>query len=366
MEFCSRLLSWYDRNRRSLPWRGTEDVYQLWVSEVILQQTRIEQGLSYYSRFIQAFPDVYSLAAAPEEKVLRLWQGLGYYSRARNMHEAARDIVSNHNGKFPDNSRDLKKLKGVGDYTAAAIASIMFNEAIPAIDGNVCRVLARVFAVPHALHTTKAARTFKRLAGELIPGNRPGDFNQAMMDFGSLICKPKNPDCFTCMFNGTCQAFLANAVDQYPVRMRTQPVRDRFFTYFFIQLPSCRSNPLFFAQQRMSNDIWKRMFELPLLESEKELTEQEVFAHEGFTSLMPCHAAPVVRALVRLRPHKLSHQRIYSQMFVLQAPGCALEALKRRFLLTDLKRFENMAKPKLIERFMEKLNTLHHAGSRKH
>lgn len=363
MDFTRRLLSWYDMNRRSLPWRGTGDIYRLWVSEVILQQTRVEQGLSYYYRFLDAFPDVYSLAAASEEQVLRLWQGLGYYSRARNMHEAARDIVSRHSGNFPGNSQDLKKLKGVGDYTAAAIASIMFNEAVPAIDGNVCRVLARVYTVPHPLHTTKATRTFTQLAGELIPHDRPGDFNQAMMDFGSLICKPNNPDCLNCFFNETCQAFQKNTVDQYPVRTKKLPVRDRFFTYLYIQPPSCRSNPVFFAHQRTSNDIWKHLFEFPLLESQKELAEQEVLAHEGFISLLSCHEAPVVRALIRLRPHKLSHQRIHAQLFVLDAPECALASLKDRFILTDLEHFEKMAKPKLVERFLHRLNSLYPRGS---
>ncbi len=364
MMFSSVLLKWYDKNRRNLPWRGLHDAYRVWVSEIILQQTRIGQGTDYYLRFVKTFPDIYALAAASEDEVLRVWQGLGYYSRARNMHKTARDIVENHGGSFPHSSAELLKLKGIGEYTAAAIASIVFGEKVPALDGNVYRVLARFFAVPHSIDTGPGRRTLRELAAQLVPDKRPGEFNQALMDFGSLVCKPVNPLCNDCMFQNQCLALQQQSVDKYPVRNIKRKVRKRYFNYFLFETTSPHGEPCFFIQKRTGNDIWKNMYELPLLETSSLVSDDELFTSTWWHALIPDDKDVVIRKITPPVVHQLTHQLIFARLIRVKIPARGVRILQSRFTLSDDEGFEGLAKPRLIEILLtqtdETLLTVHY------
>ncbi len=353
MMFSERLLSWYDEHRRELPWRKKEDPYVVWVSEIILQQTRIDQGMAYFHRFLDVFPDIYELAAAHEEAVLRVWQGLGYYSRARNMHHTAKTIVEKHGGEFPATSCELVKLKGIGPYTAAAISSIVHNEAVPVLDGNVYRLLARLFAVKDNIDTANGKKVFRELAEKIISTSRPGDFNQAMMDFGSLVCRPVNPFCEACIFNGECMAFKQKQVQQYPVRNTKRKVRHRFFNYFLFETNEPGEMKVFFARQRKDDDIWKHMYELPLLETDQATTVHEVFVLPWWKKFFSGHTGYSVSGLVSEKKHQLSHQLIHARLFSVTVNTPLIkEKLNKEFLAVDAKTFEAMPKPRLLERLL--------------
>jgi A/G-specific adenine glycosylase len=352
MTFSTTLLTWYDEHRRSLPWRGVRDAYKVWVSEIILQQTQIERGIIYFHRFLEAFPNVYALASASEDDVLRAWQGLGYYSRARNMHQTARIIVENYGGSFPAESKTLEKLKGIGRYTSAAIASIVFNEKVPAIDGNVYRVLARLFAMPHNIDTASGNKAFLELAAKLMPDKQPGEFNQALMDFGSLVCKPLNPKCNNCVFQVQCLAFQQKAIHNYPVRNIKRKVRKRYFNYFIFDITQQNRKPAFFIQKRTGNDIWKNMYELPLFESTSLLAEENVFAHPWWKELFPGDEGVVVMGVHPPQIHQLTHQRIYARLFRVKVSPDHEKRLKTKYILTDVDRFDTLAKPRLIEKLL--------------
>ncbi len=284
MKISDIIVEWYKKNRRNLPWRGEHDPYRIWLSEVILQQTRVEQGLAYYLRFVEQYPDLFSLAAASEQEVMKLWQGLGYYSRARNLHATAQQVVNDFGGVLPGDRISLLQLKGVGPYTASAVASIAFNEPVAVVDGNVARVLSRLFAVGEPVNSTAGQRIIRELAGELLDRENPGDFNQAIMDFGALQCIPAPkrrtiasgsnatcsggipqipsiPDCAACPLQSHCMAFSRQQVHRYPVKIRKAKVKRRFFTYVVIG-----HNGYTYLQQRTADDIWKMMYEFPLIE----------------------------------------------------------------------------------------------------
>ncbi len=318
MDFAETLLTWYQENGRDLPWRAEKDPYAIWVSEVILQQTRIEQGLPYYFRFLGEFPDARALAAASEEQVLRLWQGLGYYSRARNLHAAARQLVASYGGQLPGSSQELLEIRGIGPYTAAAIASIAFNEAVPAVDGNVMRVLARCFSIQEKKDTAKGRQAFEDTARELIPSCCPGDFNQAMMDFGSTVCKPKNPLCPGCIFREHCLALKSGLVDKLPRKNSRKKPRTRYFHYFFIRSLG-RQYGCFFVRQRKQKDIWQHMYEFPLLEAERQLSARELLADEDFASLLPGVGAGHINPLPIALKHQLTHQSIHACFYFVDA-----------------------------------------------
>lgn len=281
MQFTSTLLLWYEEHKRDLPWRGETDPYKIWVSEIILQQTRVQQGWDYYLRFISAFPTVKTLAEASEEQVLRVWQGLGYYSRARNMHFAAQQIMDLHNGCFPEQYSDIRKLKGIGDYTAAAIGSIAFGLPYPAVDGNVLRIISRIFGICDdiALPATKTHIT--DICKQWIPEQQPGTFNQACMEFGAIWCTPKSPQCEFCPFRNECYAFAHNLTDTLPLKSNNIVKRERYF-HFTCHLRNGQT----IIEQRTDNDIWRNMYQFPLLESEddkfqpNELIMKEVLTHQ--------------------------------------------------------------------------------------
>lgn len=309
MDFTSKLTNWYQQNSRDLPWRQTRDPYKIWLSEIILQQTRIEQGLSYYVKFTEIYPTVFDLAAATEEEVLKSWQGLGYYSRARNLHHTARYIAENLNGIFPDNYKDLLQLKGIGDYTASAIASICFNEPQAVVDGNVYRVLSRVFGIQTPVNASGAAKEFKALAQQYLDKRDAGGFNQGMMEFGALYCKPKNPDCNSCIFQADCYAFNHHKVKELPVKTSGVKVRPRFFNYLVI----ISENNKTLLEKRTASGIWKNLYQFPLLEKEKN---KKVKLHEVQELLNGIQIKSV--SLYNKKPvlHKLSHQHLHIQFWV--------------------------------------------------
>lgn len=268
--FSERLLEWYRKHGRKLPWRQSTDPYRIWVSEIILQQTRMEQGVAYYNRFIEHFPSLESLALASEEEVLRIWQGLGYYTRARNMKITALSVVQHHDGKFPDNFSELKKLKGIGNYTAAAIASIAFNEPVPAVDANVVRIISRWFAIEEPADVSSGRKMIMNSLKKIFSTTYPGDFNQALMDLGAIICKPKNPLCIQCPVAFGCKARELQQPDRFPVKSRQINQRKRFFYYMVVSTQN-QDNVRFFISKREQNDIWKGLYEFPLIELPDEI-----------------------------------------------------------------------------------------------
>ncbi|MBK9330333.1 MAG: A/G-specific adenine glycosylase [Sphingobacteriales bacterium] len=262
--FSRKLSEWYDPDTRNLPWKKTKDAYKIWLSEIILQQTRVEQGKPYYLAFIKKYPTVRKLASAPLDEVLKLWEGLGYYSRARNLHSAARQIVDEHNGKFPSGYQAILDLKGIGKYTAAAIASFAYGLPHAVVDGNVYRVLSRVFGIETTIDTTPGKQQFEALADKLLDRKNPALHNQALMDFGALICKPQQPLCGQCPFSSECRALASDAIRLLPVKSKKLFKKDRHFHYFVLH-----DAKNIFIRQRTDQDIWKGLFEFPMEESAK-------------------------------------------------------------------------------------------------
>lgn len=303
-DFSLRLLRWYEINGRQLPWRGTRDPYRIWVSEIILQQTRVAQGYDYFLRFTHRFPTVECLAEATEDEVLRQWQGLGYYSRARNLHKAARQIAAL--GHFPDTYDEIRQLHGVGDYTAAAIASLAFGLPCAVVDGNVYRVLARHFGIDEPIDTTAGKRLFAQMAQELLVPTCAADYNQAIMDFGALQCTPRQPRCPQCPMADTCLALAQGRVESLPVRQRSASVRVRYFTYVYV----CFGEEVL-LQRRPSGDIWQGLYQPPLCETSEPMPLAEVdrwLGRYGTLSLLRAD-----------RRHQLTHQLIHADFYLLQA-----------------------------------------------
>ena len=316
MVFSNRLTHWYLQNKRDLPWRKTHEPYQIWLSEIMLQQTRIEQGLPYFLKFIDAYPTVFDLANASSDEVLKLWQGLGYYSRARNLHETSKFVAFELHGTFPDNYKELLKLKGVGDYTASAIASICYNEPVAVVDGNVYRVLSRIFGIDTPINSTAGIKEFKNLAQELLNKEDPATFNQAIMEFGALHCKPQNPYCETCPFNEKCLALKDNRIKELPVKLKKTKVKKRYFNYMVFDL----ENEKTILEQRNGKGIWNGLYQFPLIETEKLSAENELEQLDSFIELMQqrkyslelYNEDPVV--------HKLSHQHLYTRFWLVSTP----------------------------------------------
>lgn len=303
------LKEWYRINKRDLPWRHTRDPYFIWVSEVVLQQTRVVQGVNYYERFITRFPDVQSLAQAEEEEVLKLWQGLGYYSRARNMHKAAQIIVYKHNTIFPKTHKELLALPGIGDYTAAAIASFAYNLPYAVVDGNVFRVLSRLYADATPIDTTFGKKHFSALADQLLDKQNPALHNQAMMELGALQCTPASPDCENCPLQTQCKAYKSNMVEQLPVKEKRVAVRRRYFNYFYVE-----SGEHVFIRKRTAKDVWKNLYELPLIETEKETELSELMLSSDFATIFG-KAEIDIKPNYHSQKHVLTHQRIFARLY---------------------------------------------------
>lgn len=340
MTFSQKILIWYAENKRTLPWRRTRDPYKIWLSEIMLQQTRVVQGTPYYIKFIKHFPTVYDLAEASEEQVLKLWQGLGYYSRARNLHVTAKTIVNQYDGKFPDTYKELLKLKGVGDYTASAIASICFDEAKPVVDGNVYRVLARYYGVSKPINSTEGIKYFKELAAKVMDAENIRDYNQGIMEFGAIQCAPKKPYCMHCPLNDSCTALEKNKVTELPVKINKTKVRNRYFNYLVI-IDGANKTQL---QQRTGKGIWQNLWEFPLLESKKEIELEHI--KEQLSIVVPFEGDfEVSQHTTDIIIHKLSHQHLYTRFWIVKTNT----KLKGAISMTEL---QNYPVPVLIADFI--------------
>lgn len=342
----NKLINWYNQNKRDLPWRQTNDPYKIWVSEIILQQTRVDQGLNYYLRFIESFPSVKSLANANIDSVLKIWQGLGYYSRARNMHYTANQIIKELNGCFPDSFDELKKLKGIGDYTAAAIASISFNKSVPAIDGNVYRVLARIFGIFESTQTAKGKKIFFDKALTLIDSQNPNEFNQAMMEFGAKQCIPRNPHCSICIFKDSCFALIEDKILDLPLKKQKVKKRNRYFLFIHILYKEYT-----FLQQRDENDIWKLLYQLPLIEQESKINLETIFETNQWKNIFKDSTFEIISISNEVK-HLLSHQNI-SAYFIKINLKKLNRYIKNTFLQVDANKLHNYSTPRLVESYLE-------------
>ena len=303
-EFGKKIILWYNKNKRDLPWRKTNDIYKIWLSEIILQQTRVVQGLPYYHEFLRNFPTLKKLSEANEQVILRLWQGLGYYSRARNLHNCAKILQTKYNGKFPKSYNELKKLPGIGDYTAAAIASFAYKEPVALVDGNVYRVLSRVFGIKEDIRQQKTQKAFKKLAQSLIDPDHPDLFNQAMMEMGAIQCLPREPRCHNCIFNNECYAFINKEQEALPVKSKKVKSRNRYFHYFVVF-----NDSQIFMKRREKKDIWQGMYDFFLIE-EKEMLGLNEITHP-FQDYDILSESEVYK-------HVLTHQNIFARFFVVK------------------------------------------------
>ncbi len=350
MNFIRDVTAWYIENKRNLPWRNTTDPYIIWLSEIILQQTRVEQGMPYFYRFFDAYPTVADFAAASEDEILRHWQGLGYYSRGRNMHKTAQMVMEEHSGYFPKKYDELIKLKGIGDYTAAAISSFSANEAKAVVDGNVFRLLSRYFGIHVPINTAKGKKEFTTLANQLIDPHNPGLSNQAMMEFGSLQCRPKNPDCSICPLAISCVALKKGLIQELPVKLKNQKIRSRYFNYLIL----IKNNKIAF-NKRGSGDIWENLYDLPQIETTESISDFELPLRPDFRRLFGekssvyCIHGPV--------KHVLSHQKLFAQFFLVANFSEDFKKDKDWFFI-DLEEVEKLAQPKLIFAFFKNFSTL--------
>lgn len=339
--FGDRLLKWYQANKRDLPWRHTRDPYKIWLSEVILQQTQVVQGLNYYNRFVQTFPTVKQLAAANEDTVLKMWQGLGYYSRARNLHATSKTISTLYKGVFPKTFEEIRSLKGIGNYTASAISSMAYDLPYAVVDGNVYRVLSRVFGIRTPINSTAGIKQFQELANEVLIKKDPGLYNQAIMEFGAKYCKPVNPDCENCILNDKCIAFSQNKVKQLPVKLKKTKIRNRYFNYFVIT----DKNNKVIVHQRTHKDIWQGLFELLLIETTKETSLRSLLKNK---ELKAFGNKIIVEDVHKAYKHILSHQHLHAHFYVLKYQG-NFSKKQQTVALKDLKK---LAWPRLIDKFL--------------
>jgi A/G-specific adenine glycosylase len=340
--FSDKIISWYQDNKRELPWRNTKNAYKIWLSEIILQQTKVAQGLPYYLKFVQHFPDVKSMAMAQEEEVLKLWQGLGYYSRARNLHHTAKEVYINLNGNFPSTYNDLQKLKGIGTYTAAAIASFAYKEVVPVVDGNVFRVLARYFGINMDIAESKTKTYFFELSKNLIPKKNPDTYNQAIMEMGALICTPKNAQCTICPVQNSCKALSDKKVYSYPVKSKKAKPKKRFFSYVILE--DKKTNWLLF--KREAKDIWQHLYEFYLIENHDIIAEVEIEKQlkkqYNITELISFEKETII--------HKLTHQHLHIQFFKAKINDVLVEAIPQN-------QVKKMPFPIVIHNFLEKIVT---------
>jgi len=355
MDFSNQLIKWYLQNKRDLPWRKTQNPYLIWLSEIVLQQTRVAQGLPYYEAFITAFPTVFDLANASEEQVLKLWQGLGYYSRARNLHYTAKLVAHDLKGAFPSTYNDLLGLKGVGDYTAAAIASFAFDEKVPVVDGNVFRVLARVFGVETDISDATAKKEFQELARQLMPDHKYPKyqstasnvalFNQAIMEFGALQCVPKNPNCQKCPFNNGCFALQNNRVSLLPLKTKKTKVTNRFLNYLVFQDELHQT----LVEKRTQKGIWHNLYEFPLIETNNNVNLEQIIELIAVKYADVFDIISVESTEIDIINHKLSHQNLSIQFWKVTIKGI----LNNGIAFSEA---EKLPFPIVIFNFVKKMN----------
>ncbi|MFN3342533.1 MAG: A/G-specific adenine glycosylase [Flavobacteriales bacterium] len=341
-DFASTIYLWYTQNARKLPWRETREPYLIWISEVILQQTRVDQGMAYYYHFAKNYPTVEKLASATEEQILKSWQGLGYYSRARNLHATAQNIVKEYKGKFPATYSGLLQLKGIGPYTAAAISSFAYREKKAVVDGNVSRVISRYFGIEEPIDSTTGKKLIQAIADDHIPEKRPDLYNQSIMEFGALQCTPKNPNCRFCPLQSGCFAFRHKKVDLLPIKGKKTKVSSLFMHYFFVH-----DSTKYFIRKRGSDSIWKNMYELPCTANEKESKTGKLHIDKNWK--IP--ASSTIRFDVAQYKHQLSHRTIYAQFSEIRLSGKFKPP--QGWNGVALKKMPDVAIPRLIERFLE-------------
>ena len=343
--FTRQLLVWNrEANKRAMPWKGEKDPYKIWLSEIILQQTRVDQGLEYYNRFVKTFPTVQQLARAPENKVFKLWEGLGYYTRCKNLIASAKYIAGELNGKFPDTYEDILALKGVGPYTAAAIGSFAFDLPKAVVDGNVFRVLARFFGIATAIDSAIGKKEFTLLAENLLDKKAPAIYNQALMDFGAIICKPQLPLCNVCALKKKCTAFLNNRVSELPVKEKSIVKKTRWFYYFLIEhKDKC------YVRKRGSKDIWENLYEFPLAEQNMEVAVDDLLTSAFVKAMLPKEATGAV-SVSGIYKQQLTHQTIYGRFIKLSVTKPLLAA---GFEVVSKKQLERLPFPKFISNFLK-------------
>lgn len=343
-QFASKIIAWYNNHHRSLPWRETKDPYKIWLSEIILQQTRVAQGLPYYEKFVTTFPTVTALAKASEQQVLRLWQGLGYYSRARNLHACAKKVVTEYHGKFPDSAEGLQKLPGIGPYTAAAIASFAFRESVAVVDGNVFRVLARIFGMDSDIASPMGKKFFTEKANALLDVDQPDVFNQAMMEFGAIHCLPQNPLCTDCIFSKTCIANGQGLQKLLPVKEKKAKVRTRYFYYFVIH-----HQKKILMRKREGKDIWKGLYDFYLVETNRNKKAVDVMKNDSIVSTAS------ILTESKIFTHLLSHQKLKIKFIEINLSFTT--TLKKKLTEVGLKAFTktqigHLPKPIVIDRYL--------------
>ncbi|MES2591127.1 MAG: A/G-specific adenine glycosylase [Bacteroidota bacterium] len=346
--FSEKITKWYQQNKRDLPWRNTKDAYFIWLSEIILQQTRVEQGMSYYLKFAKEFPTVKHLAKADNEKVMKLWQGLGYYSRARNLHSTAKIITDTYQGKFPEQYSDILSLKGVGEYTAAAIASFAFNKPHAVVDGNVYRLLSRVFGIETPIDSSQGKKEFYALANELINKKDPALHNQSIMEFGSMQCKPVSPDCTVCPLNTMCFAYSKKRVAELPVKEKKTKVRNRYFNYIVLNHKNTTA-----INKRLEKDIWTNLYDFPLIETDKQLTEEQFLKSESWSNFVAGTKSYTVKSVSAHFKHILSHQKIYARFWEIDCPKPFEKMLSSSSIVIKEQDIFKYAVPRLIENYLE-------------
>ena len=342
------LINWYEQNKRNLPWRNINDPYKIWISEIILQQTRVNQGMSYYIRFIERFPTVADLAKSEEDEVLKYWQGLGYYSRARNLHKAAKQIQTIHNGIFPTQHTAILGLAGIGDYTAAAICSFAYNQPYAVVDGNVYRVLSRLLGIETPIDSSAGKKEFATTATNLLSRKEPATHNQAIMEFGALQCVPVSPDCNNCPLKNSCKAVEFNLVATLPIKEKKTKVTNRYFNYLFIEF---QGNT--FLQKRTAKDVWQNLFEFPLIETNSLLNYEELMKTENFKSIFKGIGKVTLLKTSNPMKHVLSHRVIYAQFITININE--LNDVFKNLAITPIDEIDKYAVSRLMEIFLEKL-----------
>lgn len=345
MHFSKDIIHWYSIHKRDLPWRNTKNPYLIWLSEIILQQTQVRQGLPYYEAFVKAFPTVFDLAKASEQKVLKLWQGLGYYSRARNLHSTAKHVANELNGVFPNTYAELIKLKGVGDYTASAIASISYNAPTAVVDGNVYRVLSRFYGIDTPINSTKGIKVFKQLASSLIDKTQPATFNQAIMEFGSRQCKPKNPNCSICPLKSSCIALEKKIIPMLPVKLKKTKIKTRYFNYL-VCIDAAKNVIL---EQRLTKGIWQNLYQFPLIETPKSISINAFKSLNVESTLLKDISFEYSLFNEIDMVHKLSHQHLHTKFWIIE-----MDVLpKAGISISDL---ESYPVPVLISNFIDQFD----------
>jgi len=349
MSFRYLILYWYGQNKRDLPWRHTSDPYRIWISEVILQQTRVDQGLDYYQRFLERFPDVDSLAMAQEEEVMKLWQGLGYYTRARNLHEAAKSIVHDHGAVFPVKYDDIRRLKGIGDYSAGAIASIAFNQPHPVIDGNVLRVVARYQGITEPIKYASGKKQVMAFLEQQLDPVQPGAFNQAVMELGALVCKPIRPLCGECPLSEECVAYRKGITNELPVVKKPAKVVRRYFHYLVIYSGNKR-NMSVWINKRKGNDIWKNLYDFPLIETENDTSEEQLVNLQSWGKISGKYPLTIEQS-INFPRYLLSHREIIARFLIIRSD----EYFSKEFIQVPFSEIHNYPISRIIENFLNKV-----------